>query len=200
MVGQSLLHITLNKNHRRHSLCPEAIPEAIDLLSALIQKSEFSIPGQAAYRCDAFEPNGRCPCFQVLDANGVFLVSLGVGLGMEGSEGGSVDHLTCTGVFAESQDQDTGGGSSSPDSLVWRPSRTWAASGFPGDGMASRFYKMPFVVSARPGAEPSGPSCGMGELMGFQPFWAARDLAIQTPSFIIRTPLVSIPGSSCALW
>ena len=71
--------------------------------------------------------------------------------------GGSVDRLACARRFSESQDQDTGGGSSSPDSLAWRPSRTWAASGFPGDGMAGRFHKMPFVVSAGPGAEPSGP-------------------------------------------
>ena len=61
--------------------------EAIDLLSVLIQKSEFPIPGQAAYRCDVFEPGGRCPCFQALDANGVSLVTFGVGLGVDCSQG-----------------------------------------------------------------------------------------------------------------
>ena len=86
MVEQSLLHVTLNTNRRGHSPRSEASPEAIDLLSGLIQKSEFAIPGQAAYRCDVFEPGGRCPCFQTLDAHGVSLVSFGVGLGMEGSE------------------------------------------------------------------------------------------------------------------
>ena len=82
MVEQSLLHVTLNTNRRGHSPRSEASPEAIDLLSGhdmnsrgqitcLIQKSEFAIPGQAAYRCDVFEPGGRCPCFQALDAHGV---------------------------------------------------------------------------------------------------------------------------------
>ena len=82
MVEQSLLHITLNMNHRRRSPRSEVSQEAIDLLSVLIQKSEFPIPGQAAYRCDVFEPGGcRCSCFQVLDADGVSLVTFGVGLG-----------------------------------------------------------------------------------------------------------------------
>ena len=82
MVEQSLLHITLNMNHRRRSPRSKVRQEAIDLLSILIQKSEFEIPGQATYRCDVFEPGGcRCSCFQVLDADGVSLVTFGVGLG-----------------------------------------------------------------------------------------------------------------------
>ena len=87
MVEQSLLHITLNMNHRRRSPRSEVSQEAIDLLSVLIQKPEFPIPGQAAYRCDVFEPGGRCPCFQVLDADGVSLVTFGVGLGVDCSQG-----------------------------------------------------------------------------------------------------------------
>ena len=87
MVEQSLLHITLNMNHRRRSPRSEVSQEAIVLLSALIQKPAFPIPGQAAYRCDVFEPGGRrCPCFQVLDADGVSLVTFGVGLGMDSSQ------------------------------------------------------------------------------------------------------------------
>ena len=86
MVEQSLLHIMLNMNHRRRSPRSEVSQEAIALLSALIQKSAFPIPGQAAYRCDVFEPGGRCPCFQVLDADGVSLVTFGVGLGMDSSQ------------------------------------------------------------------------------------------------------------------
>ena len=84
-----------------------------------------------------------------------------------------MDRLTRSRRFFESQDQDTVGDSSSPDSLAGRSSRTWTASGFPGDGIAGRFYKMPFVVGSGPGAEPSGPCCGMGELR--------RDL--ESPSF-----------------
>ena len=53
---QSLLHITLNMNRRRRSPRSEVSQETIDLLSALIQKPAFAIPGQAAYRCDVFEP------------------------------------------------------------------------------------------------------------------------------------------------
>ena len=87
VVEQSLLHITLNMNHRRRSPRSEVSQEAIDLLSVLMQKSEFPIPGQAAYRCAVFEPGGRCPCFQVLDANGVSLVTFGVGLGVDCSQG-----------------------------------------------------------------------------------------------------------------
>ncbi len=83
MIEQSLLHVTLNMNHRRSGPRSEVSQEAIDLRSVLIQKSEFPIPGQAAYRCDVFEPGGRCPCFQVLDADGVSLVSFGVGLGVD---------------------------------------------------------------------------------------------------------------------
>ena len=86
VVEQSLLHVTLNTNRRRHSPRSEASQEAIDRLSVLIRKSEFAVPGLGAYRCDVFEPGGRCPCFQVLDAHGVSLVSFGVGLGMESSE------------------------------------------------------------------------------------------------------------------
>ena len=164
MVEQSLLHITLNMNHRRRSPRSEVSQEAIDLLSVLIQKPEFPIPGQAAYRCDVFEPGGRCPCFQVLDANGVSLVTFGVGLGVDCSQG-SVDRLTRPRRFSESQDRDTVG-ESSPDSLAGRPSRTCTACGFPGDGVAGRFCKMPLVVGAGPGAESSGPGCGMGELRG----------------------------------
>ena len=41
MVEQSLLHVTLNMNHRRRSPRSEVSQEAIDLLSVLIQKSEF---------------------------------------------------------------------------------------------------------------------------------------------------------------
>ena len=85
MVEQNLLNVTLNMNHRRRSPRSEVSDEAVELLSVLIQESEFTIPGKAAYRCDVFQPGSRCPCFQVLDANGVSLVSLGVGLGMEGS-------------------------------------------------------------------------------------------------------------------
>ena len=117
MVEQSLLQVTLNTNRRRHSPRSEASQEATDLLSVLIQKSEFAIPGPAAYRCDVFEPGSRCPCFQVLDADGVSLVSFGVGL-EGGLLGVSVDRLARPRRFSESQDQDTGGGSSSPDSLV----------------------------------------------------------------------------------
>ena len=73
----------------------------------------------------------------------------------------SVDRLTRTRRFSESQDQD-----SSPDSLARRPSRTGTASGFPGDGVAGRFCKMPFVVGAGEGAESSGTGAGMGELRG----------------------------------
>ena len=86
MVEQSLLNVTLNMNHRRRSPRSEVSDEAVKLLSVLIQESEFTIPGMAAYRCDVFQPESRCPSFQVLDANGVSLVSFGVGLGMEGSE------------------------------------------------------------------------------------------------------------------
>ena len=87
MVEQSLLHVTLNMNHRRRSPRSEVSQKAIDLLSVLIQKSEFAIPGQAAYRCDVFEPGGRrCSCFQVLDADGVSLVTFGVGLGLDCSQ------------------------------------------------------------------------------------------------------------------
>ena len=87
MVEQSPLHVTLNMNHRRRSPRSEVRQEAIDLLSILVQKSEFEIPGQAAYRCDVFEPGGcRCSCFQVLDADGVSLVTFGVGLGEDCSQ------------------------------------------------------------------------------------------------------------------
>ena len=181
MVEQSLLQVTLNTNRRRHSPRSEASQEATDLLSVLIQKSEFAIPGPAAYRCDVFEPGSRCPCFQVLDADGVSLVSFGVGL-EGGLLGVSVDRLARPRRFSESQDQDTVGDSSSPDSLAGRSSRTWTASGFPGDGMAGRFYKMPFVVGAGPGAEPSGPGCGMGELRGSGiPVFPSRLLASAAP-------------------
>ena len=81
MVEQSLLHITLNMNRRRLSPRSEVRSETIDLLAALIQKPAFAIPDQAAYRCDVFEPGGRCPGFQVLDADGGSLVSFGVGFG-----------------------------------------------------------------------------------------------------------------------
>ena len=86
MVEQSLLHVTLNTNSRRRTPRSEASLEAIERLSVLIQKPEFEIPGQAAYRCGVFEPGGRCPCFQVVDADGVSLVSFGVGIGMDCSE------------------------------------------------------------------------------------------------------------------
>ena len=43
---------------------------------------------------------------------------------------------------------------------------TCTACWFPGDGVARRFCKMPLVVGAGPGAEWSGPGCGMGELRG----------------------------------
>ncbi len=43
-------------------------------------------PGQAAYRCDVFEPGSCCPCFQLLDADGVSVVTFGVGLGMDSSQ------------------------------------------------------------------------------------------------------------------
>ena len=86
MVEQSLLHITLNMNHRRRSPRSEVSQEVIALLSALIQKSAFPIPGQAAYRCYLFEPGGCCPCFQLLDADGVSVVTFGVGLGMDSSQ------------------------------------------------------------------------------------------------------------------
>ena len=86
MVEQSLLHITLNMNHRRRSPRSEVSQEVIALLSALIQKSAFPIPGQAAYRCYVFEPGGCCPCFQLLDADGVSVVTFGVGLGMDSSQ------------------------------------------------------------------------------------------------------------------
>ena len=164
MVEQSLLHVTLNMNHRRCSPRSEVSQEAIDLLSVLIQKSEFPIPGQAAYRCDVFEPGGRCPCFQVLDANGVSLVTFGVGLGVDCSQGlwialhARADFLN---LKIETQLE-----SPPPDSLAGRPSRTCTACGFPGDGVAGRFCKMPLVVGAGPGAESSGPGCGMGELRG----------------------------------
>ncbi len=39
-------------------LCSEVSPEAIDLLSALIKESEFTIPGQAAYRYDVLRLPG----------------------------------------------------------------------------------------------------------------------------------------------
>ena len=168
MVEQSLLHITLNMNHRRRSPRSEVSQEAIALLSALIQKSAFPIPGQAAYRCNVFEPQGRrCSCFQVLDADGVSLVTFGVGLG-SGLLAGSVDRLTCPRQISESQDQDTVGKCSPSDSLGWRPSRTCTACWFPGDEVAGRFCEMPFVVGAGSGAESSGPWCGVGELMGSQ--------------------------------
>ena len=153
-VEQSLLRVTLSTNHRRHSPRSEASNEAIELLSVLIQKSEFAIPGQAAYRCDVFEPRDRCTCFQVLDAHEVSLVSFGVGLGGRLLTA-SVDRLTRSRRFSESQDQDPVGGSSSSDSLARCPSRTWAASGFPGKEVAGRFRKMSFVVGAGPGAEPN---------------------------------------------
>ena len=102
-MAQSLLQITLNMNRRRRSLRSEVSSEAIDLLSVLIEKPEFAIPGQEAYRCDVFEPGGRCPCFQVLDGDGVSLVSFGVGLG-GGLLGVSVDGLARSGRFSESQD------------------------------------------------------------------------------------------------
>ena len=86
MFEQSLLHITLNLNRRQRSPRSEVSQEAIDLLSVLIQKPAFAIPGQAAYRCDVFEPGGRCPCFQVLDEDGVSLVTFGVGLGVDCSQ------------------------------------------------------------------------------------------------------------------
>ena len=86
MVEQSLLHVTLNMSHRRRSPRSAVSKEAIDRLSVLIQKPEFTVPGQAAYCCDVFEPGGRCPCFQVLNAGGVSLVSFGVGLGADCSE------------------------------------------------------------------------------------------------------------------
>ena len=89
MVEQSLLHVTLNMNRRQQTRRSEASLEAIERLSVLIQKSEFKIPGQAAYRCAVFEPGGRCPCFQVVDAHGVSLVSFGVGTG-EGDCSGSL--------------------------------------------------------------------------------------------------------------
>ena len=57
-MAQSLLQITLNMNRRRRSLRSEVSSEAIDLLSVLIEKPEFAIPGQEAYRCDVFEPGG----------------------------------------------------------------------------------------------------------------------------------------------
>ena len=70
-MAQSLLQITLNMNRRRRSLRSEVSSEAIDLLSVLIEKPEFAIPGQEAYRCGVFDPGGRCPCFQVLDGVGL---------------------------------------------------------------------------------------------------------------------------------
>ena len=91
MIEQGLLHVTLNTNRRRHSPRSEASQEAIDRLSVLIQKPEFAIPGLGAYRCDVFEPGGRCPCFQVLDAHGVSLVSWGA---WDGELRGAVDRLT----------------------------------------------------------------------------------------------------------
>ena len=57
-MEQSLLQATLNMNRRRRSLRSEVSSEAIDLLSVLIEKPEFAILGQAAYRCDVFEPGG----------------------------------------------------------------------------------------------------------------------------------------------
>ena len=77
-MAQSLLQITLNMHRRRRSLRSEVSSEAIDLLSVLIEKPEFAIPGQEAYRCDVFEPGGL----------------LGV----------SVDGLARSGRFSESQD------------------------------------------------------------------------------------------------
>ena len=162
MVEQSLLHITLNMNHRRRSPRSEVSQEAIDLLSVLIQKPEFPIPGQAAYRCDVFEPGGRCPCFPGARCGRCFPRDLRGRTG-GGLLAGSVDRLTRPRRFSESQDRDTVG-ESSPDSLAGRPSRTCTACGFPGDGVAGRFCKMPLVVGAGPGAESSGPACGMGEL------------------------------------
>ena len=44
-MAQSLLQITLNMNRRRRSLRSEVRSEAIDLLSVLIEKPEFAIPG-----------------------------------------------------------------------------------------------------------------------------------------------------------
>ena len=58
MVEQSLLHVTLNMNRRQQTRRSEASLEAIERLSVLIQKSEFKIPGQAAYRCAVSEPGG----------------------------------------------------------------------------------------------------------------------------------------------
>ena len=78
-MAQSLLQITLNMNRRRRSLRSEVSSEAIDLLSVLIEKPEFAIPGQEAYRCDVFEPGG-------------------------GLLGVSADGLARSGRFSESQD------------------------------------------------------------------------------------------------
>ena len=46
VVEQSLLHVTLNMNHRRRSPRSEVSQEAIDLLSVLIQKSEAAVEGE----------------------------------------------------------------------------------------------------------------------------------------------------------
>ena len=164
MVEQSLLHITLNMNHRRRSPRSEVSQEAIDLLSVLIQKPEFPIPGQAAYRCDVFEPGGRCPCFQVLDADGVSLVTFGVGLGVDCSQGlwialhARVDFLN---LKIETQLE-------SPPRTLWLGVLLEPAllAGSPAMEWLGKFYKMPLVVGAGPGAESSGPGCGMGELRG----------------------------------
>ena len=159
MFEQSLLHITLNLNRRQRSPRSEVSQEAIDLLSVLIQKPAFAIPGQAAYHCDVFEPGGRCPCFQVLDEDGVSLVTFGVGLGVDCSQALWLA-LHARADFLNLKDQDTAR-ESGEDSLAGRPSRTCTASGFPGDGVAGRFCKMPLVVGAGPGAESSGPEYGI---------------------------------------
>ena len=142
-------------NHRRRSPRSEVSQEAIDLLSVLIQKPEFPIPGQTAYRCDVFEPGGRCPCFQVLDADGVSLVTFGVGLGVDCSQGlwialhARADFLN---LKIETQLE-------SPPRTLWLGVLLEPAllTGSPGDGVAGRFCKMPLVVGAGP-EYPSFPS------------------------------------------
>ncbi len=86
MAEQSLLHVTLNTNQRRRILRSEVSHEGMDLLSALILKPTFAIPGQAAYRCDVFDLGDHCPCFQVLDADWFYLVTFGVGFGGDCSQ------------------------------------------------------------------------------------------------------------------
>ena len=164
MVEQSLLHVTLNTNSRRRTPRSEASLEAIERLSVLIQKPGFEIPGQAAYRCDVFEPGGRrCSCFQVLDEHEVSLVSFGVGLGVDCSQA----------LWAALQARANFLNLKIKTQLERSPRPPWlgvllepgTASGFPGEEVAGRFCKMPFVGGAGPGAESSKPGCGMGELM-----------------------------------